>query len=112
MEFIESRAVFVRDGSDTLELVPPWFVLVWGAHASRVLLSASRRERFGGLGRDALADTRDACAPRTGAISFCHVPELASGILTLGAVLQPAFNIFDARAEAPRHFQSLAPENQ
>jgi hypothetical protein len=27
------------------------------------------------------------------------------------AVLQPAFNIFNARAEAPRHFQSLAAEN-
>src|ERR1035437_4988768 len=39
--------------------------LVRGEHASRVLRSASRRERFGWLGRDAQADTRDACAPRT-----------------------------------------------
>src|SRR5438445_1637289 len=36
-----------------------------GARASRVLLSASRRERFGWFGRDAQTDTRDACATRT-----------------------------------------------
>ena len=43
---------------------------VRGAHASRVLLLASRRQRFGGLGRDAQASTRDACAPRTIGIGF------------------------------------------
>ena len=56
--------------------------MVRGAHASRVLLSASRRERFGGLGRDAQANTRDACAPRTTDIGFCNAPEQALGIFT------------------------------
>ena len=49
--------------------------LVRGAHASRVLVAASRRHLFeffedvGCLRRDAGGDTRDACAPRT--IELC-----------------------------------------
>jgi len=42
-----------------------WNYEVRGAHASRVLFLASRRERFGWIGRDAQTGTRDACAPRT-----------------------------------------------
>jgi hypothetical protein len=58
--------------------------MVRGAHASRVLHSASRRVQFGGLGRDAQADTRDACAPRTldPGIGCCNASGLSPKIFT------------------------------
>jgi hypothetical protein len=57
---------------------------VRGAHASRVLRVASCRARFGWLGRDAQADTRDACAPRTldTDIGWCNASGLAPSIVT------------------------------
>jgi hypothetical protein len=57
------------------------FQEVRGAHASRVLLSASRRE---GFGRDAQTDMGDACAPRTirSAVRFLNAEELAPRIFT------------------------------
>jgi len=58
---------------------------VRGARASRVLLSASRREPFGRFGRDAQTDMRDACAPRTmgSAARFLNAAGLAPQIFTL-----------------------------
>src|ERR1035437_6675178 len=88
--------VYSRSG--TYKLASAWIASVWGAHASRVLLSAARRERIGWLGRpirqarstvlrvvsrveplrgpslaegDAQTDTRDACAPLTTGIGYC-----------------------------------------
>ena len=61
---------------------------VRGARASRVLLSASRRERFGWFGRDAQTDTRLACAPgpRNTDNSFCNAAGPAPRIFTLNAL--------------------------
>jgi thiamine-phosphate pyrophosphorylase len=76
---------------------------VRGAHASRVLLSASRRERFGWLGRDAQADTRDACAPRTWntGIGCCNASGIGPRIFTSRSchdleTLRGALGHFDA----------------
>ena len=43
------------------------------AHASRVLRPASRRAPALGLGRDAQASTRDACATRNNVASFVGI---------------------------------------
>jgi hypothetical protein len=85
MNAISSLGNFIRVGFDTPKLASAWLALVRGAHASRVLHPASRRVRFGWLGRDAQAGTRDACAPRSTNIGFSNVPELVPGIFTTDA---------------------------
>ena len=71
-------------GCNSPKLASAWFMLVLGAHASRVLLSASRRERFGWFGRDAQTDTRDACAPRTTDIGFLQCLGACPGVVLFG----------------------------